>query len=400
MKILNVIPAYEPAWEFGGIVTATSYLCRALAQKGIDISVYTTDADGKGRFLNVPINKPINLGGVKVLYFHCDLFSKRAFYSKGLSDKLKETLWEFDLAHTSAIWQFVQLSVSNACKKYRIPYIVSSHGSFKKWPWQKNKIAKRLYWNTFGRKSIKETTAIHYTTELEREDSISTVPLLAKIPSFLVPNGIPFDEQKEVENKGRFPKINPDEFIILFIGRIHRTKGLEFALKAISRIKEKRIRFLIIGPEEDKAYSIYLKSLSTELGIREKVLWCGPVTKNETRDFYRKSSLMILTSNSENFGMTVIEAMSNGLPVLVSKNTGIWQDVVSNKAGVGVDLNVNLIAQEIKKLIEEPQMLSRMSKNASFLAKNKYNINNIASLMIKAYEDILNNKRSKNLKWQ
>jgi len=400
MKVLHVIPSYEPAWAFGGTVTATSYLCRALAQKGIDVTVYTTDADGKGGYLDVPLNEPVDLGGVKVWYFHCDFGVKKAFYSRGLSKKLKESLEDFDLIHTSAVWQFIQLAVSKVCKYYRVPYIVSAHGSFKEWPWQQNKIRKRIYWYLFGKRTMNDVAAVHFATELERKASISTVPLLSNIPSYVVPNGIPFNEKGRVQNKRQFLNIYPKEFIILFLGRIHKAKGIDFVLKALSLIENENFRFLIVGPEEDKAYSNYLKKLSNKLEIKEKIIWYGPVHKAETGSFYSSSSLMVLTSNSENFGMVIIEAMSYGLPVLISKNTGIWQDVVANNAGVAVDLNENSIAKEIEKLVVKPSLLSEMSKNASFLAKNKYNIDNIASLMIKAYEDVLTNRRSKGLKWQ
>ena len=107
MKVLQVVPSYEPAWAFGGTVTATSNLCRALAKKGIDVTVYTTNADGKGGYLDVPLNESVDLSGVKVWYFHCDLFPKKAFYSRGLVKKLDETIENFDLVDMSAMWQFI-----------------------------------------------------------------------------------------------------------------------------------------------------------------------------------------------------------------------------------------------------------------------------------------------------
>ena len=109
MKILHVIPSYEPAWAFGGTVTATSQLCRALAGAGVDITVYTTDADGRGGHLAVPIAQPVDVGGVRVYYFHCNIGPGSAFHSSGLSKTLRATVKDFDLVHVSAIWQWLQV---------------------------------------------------------------------------------------------------------------------------------------------------------------------------------------------------------------------------------------------------------------------------------------------------
>ena len=66
MKLLCVIPNYWPAFQYGGTVAAMHCLNRALAKKGIQISVYTTDLGLEGK---VAVNQEQNLEGVKVTYF-------------------------------------------------------------------------------------------------------------------------------------------------------------------------------------------------------------------------------------------------------------------------------------------------------------------------------------------
>ena len=129
MKILHVIPSYEPAWAFGGTVTATSELCRMLVRKGVDVTVYTTDADGRGGRLDVPLNTPVYLAGVKVWYLRGDFGKKKVFYSKGISNKLKKTINDFDLVHVAAVWQHIHQPVYNVCKNENIPIdkIESNH---------------------------------------------------------------------------------------------------------------------------------------------------------------------------------------------------------------------------------------------------------------------------------
>jgi glycosyltransferase involved in cell wall biosynthesis len=395
MKILHVIPYYEPAWASGGTVTAISNLCRALARQGIDISVYTTDADGKGGHLDVPLNEPIILGGVKTWYFHCDLLPKKAFYSRGLAKKLKDTVNEFDLVHMSAIWQWIGVDVFKVCKHFSKPYIVSAHGSFNTWCWNQNIIKKRFYWHLIGKKAIDGAHAIHFTVRDEREKSLSTLPFLMQKENFVVPNGIVLKEGKNIRDKLGF---STDQFILLFVGRIHRKKGIHLIIEAMKRIDNKNIRLLLVGSKEDTGYVSLLEKISKE--VEGKLIWHDTVSVNEVWDYYSSSTLFVLPSHDENFGMVVVEAMSCGLPVLISKNVGIWREIQSDEAGVIVNQDADEIAEAIKKLADDPELLERMRNNAKKSAEKRYDINKVASLMVKAYEDILTGRRSPELQWK
>jgi len=395
MKILHVIPSYEPAWAFGGTVTATSNLCRALAKKGVDVTVYTTDANGKGGYLDVPLNQPVDLGGVKVWYFHCDLFPKKAFYSRGLAKKLKETVKDFDLVHVSAIWQYIQWDVFKVCKTHKKKYIVTAHGSFNPWPWNQNKLKKSFYWGLFGKKTIKNAAAIHFTSKDERDKSLSTIPSLSEKKTFIVPNGILIKHDNDIRKK---LNISEDLFVLLFAGRLHRKKGIHFVVEGMKRIDNEKVLFLIIGNEEDSEYVNYLRKISE--GMNSKIIWEESVPADEIWDYYSSSDLFVLPSYDENFGMVVVEAMACGLPVLISKNVGIWQEVQIDNAGFVVNQDVDEVAYALRKFIENPPLLKQMSLNARKSAEKRYDINKVADLMIKAYEDVLTGRRSPELRWK
>lgn len=395
MKILHVIPSYEPAWAFGGTVTATSNLCRALARKGIDVTVYTTDADGKGGHLNVPLNETVDLGGVKVWYFHCDLLPQNAFYSKGLEKRLKESIKDFDLVHVSAIWQWIQINVYKACKAFTKPYIVSTHGSFSPWCWNQKKLKKELYWNFFGKSSIKNAQAVHFTTNDERDKAYSNLELLTKMPSFVIPNGIEINNKNKYEDIKKKLNIPNDKFLLLFVGRIHRVKGIHLVLQALKKLNIKEIIFLIVGNEEDNEYVNRLKKFN-----QNNVIWHESISREKLWDFYYSADLFVLPSYHENFGIVVVEAMSCGLPVLISKEVGIWKEVKTDNAGFVVNHDVEEIADVLKKCLDNPEQLKELSKNARKSAENRYDINKVADLMIRAYEDVLTGRRSPELNWR
>jgi len=394
MKVIHVIPSYEPAWAFGGTVTATSNLCRMLAKKGVDVTVYTTDANGAGGYLNVPLNQPIDLGGVKVWYFHCDFLPKKAFYSRSLVKKLKESVGDFDIVHVSAIWQWIQINVCKSCKFYNKPYIITPHGSFNPWPWSHIFLKKRIYWYAFGTKTIKAAAAVHFTTRDERDKSLSTVPILSKKKSFIVPNGILIKEGKNVRS---VLKIKDEQVLLIFAGRIHRIKGIHFIIEAMRKLKSNRLTFLIVGHEEDVEYVNHLKEICRELA--GNVIWKEAVSAKDIWDYYSSSDLFVLPSYDENFGMVVVEAMACGLPVLISNKVGIWREVQTDNAGFVVNQDINEITDVLKKCTENLAFLQELSHNARESAGKRYDINKVADLMIKAYEDVLIGRRSPELQW-
>ena len=102
MKILHITPSYEPAWHLGGVVRSVSQLCRGLAKLGHEVTVFTTDS-GKDRRLAVPVNQPVEVGGVTVYYFKTDFFLKFA-YSRSLGAACRRLIKNFDLVHLTAFW--------------------------------------------------------------------------------------------------------------------------------------------------------------------------------------------------------------------------------------------------------------------------------------------------------
>jgi len=405
MKILFVIPSYEPAWAFGGTVTATSNLCRALAKKGVDVTVYTTDADGKGGYLDVPLNQPVDLGGVKVWYFHCDLFPQKAFYSRGLAKKLKETVKNFNLVHVSAIWQWIQVDVSKYCKDNNKSYIITPHSSlmYDAFYYVGSQLWKKLYWKLFGRKTIGNATAIQFLCEGERERS---KVLCEGVKSFIVPNGIDLVKFSRVpENRTLLRKklnLAQDTIILLFLGRIHPKKQIELVIESLPEVLKynKNTVFFVAGPVENKEYCKRLKELSQKLNVNSHVIWVGAVNNQEVLDFYSVSDIMVLPSIVEGISMALTEAMCASLPLLISNRVANWYEVMEDKAGIVIEPDFQSVRDALLKLCLSPNLLQEMSKNARKSAEKRYDINKVADLMIKAYEDVLTGRRSPELQWR
>lgn len=116
--------------------------------------------------------------------------------------------------------------------------------------------------------------------------------------------------------------LNKTNKVVLFLGRITLQKGPEYFLHAARRVlkKEPKARFIMAG-SGDMHYKMI--ELAADLGISDKVLFPGFLHGKELEEIYQAADLYIMPSVSEPFGLTPLEALKNGTPVLISKQSGV-----------------------------------------------------------------------------
>lgn len=397
MKILHITPSYEPAWHLGGVVRAVSQLCRGLAKLGHEVTVFTTDS-GKDRRLAVPVNQPVEVGGVTVYYFKTDFFLKFA-YSRSLGEACRRLIKNFDLVHLTAFWCYPGIPAGVAARSQRMPYLVSIHGTLRKAALQHKAWKKWLYFWAVEKRNVRGAAAIHYTTAMERElDGFHRFPA----SSFIVPNGLEVKEFQELPDKiaaratfGLCPRTQ----VVTFLGRLHPIKNLDLLIKGISEIslKKKGVVLLLAGPDAGAESS--LRRLAQSSGHNSRIRFLGPVGAEDRRKLMAASDMVALVSSNENFGNAAVEAMLAGVPVLVSEHVGISREVQADGAGLVVPLKVEAIAQGLTQMLSDPDRLKAMGRAAAASARRRYDIDTVARQMATAYEDILSGRRSPELYW-
>ena len=198
MKILHVIPVYEPAWGAGGVVRTVSQLCRGLAKLGVDVTVFATDF-GNGQKLPVPVDRMVEVGGVKVWYFRTDFLHKFA-YSRSLGEALQRRTPEFDLIVFSTFWCYPGIPAGVEARKRGVPYIMFPGGILSDYALAHKHLKKRLFFKLFEERNLRQASALRYEVEMERE---GTVPRQLTAPSFVVPNGLMAEEFQNLPEKAR-----------------------------------------------------------------------------------------------------------------------------------------------------------------------------------------------------
>ncbi len=402
MNILTVFPAYEPAWAFGGVVRCSSNLCRAMAQAGATVSVYTTNANGQGGLLPVPVGRPVVTGGVSVTYFPSTFGKGSVWDSRALLHKLETTIHDFDIVYVSAIWQWMGIAVGRCARRSGIPYVVGPHGSFHPASLAQGMVKKKIFWYAFLKRCIMNASALHYTTEYERR--VSKMLLPGKT-SFVVANNLS-DDQLEISETHFFNLrkefgIPKESFLLLTVARPDPVKRLDLLLQAMALVKAQMptVGLLIVG-DFDNAYGKKMKRLAVKLNISRQIYWIGYQTGAALKACYCQSDLFILASAHENFSMVAAEAMAAGRPVILTKHVGIAEEAERFKSGVMTDFDHHAIADAAVGLANDGERRLEMGKNAGKVARQLYSGDHVARRMLSVLENICHGTRNPECAWE
>jgi len=384
MKVLHVTPTYVPAWRYGGPIRSVHGLCKALAAQGVSVDVATTTVDGPAT-LEVPVDRPVELDGVKVRYFHSP-FLRRLYWSPGLAGFVRDHLAEYDLVHLHSIYLWPTGFAARAARSRRLPYVLSPRGMLvDELIRRRNRWLKTAWINFFERRNLREAAMVHFTSEMEAADAARLgVEWRAHC---IVPNGVDV-ESDPPPARNPAPLQNPfgGEPYVIFLGRLTWKKGLDRLIAAITQVAGARL--LLVGNDED-GYAQTLGKLIAREGVAERVKFAGPVTGAAKDELLRRAALLVLPSYSENFGNVVLEAMSEGCPVVVTREVGAAPIVEQSGAGLVADGEPSVLAAAIQRLLGDPGLRSRMGLRGRDTVKASYAWPAIAAQMKAQYEALL-----------
>ena len=240
-------------------------------------------------------------------------------------------------------------------------------------------------WATLQRPAIQHAACFHATAEIEYED-IRRAGF--RQPVCVLPNGIdvPTEDSREVRPKG--PRR------LLFLGRIHPIKGVENLVRAWAVVEKKFPEWTldIVGPN-DVGHAGDMKGLANKLDA-ERVNFPGPAYGPDKLRAYRNAELFVLPTHSENFGMTVAEALAVGTPAIVTKGAP-WTGLEKLGAGWWIDIGVDpLVACLEEALDNSPEALQEKGERGREWMRAEFSWERVARDMESAYRWLLDGGES------
>lgn len=159
-----------------------------------------------------------------------------------------------------------------------------------------------------------------------------------------------------------FPEIttSPEERMVLFLGRLTIAKGADYLLRSAQKVIQlyPMVKFIFVGKGE------MIKSLidlSIDLGISQNVVFTGWLNHQQVDDAYKKADLFVMPSITEPFGLTALEAMRNGTPVLISRQSGV-SEVIQNCLKVDF-WDIDDMANKILSVLKYRPLKETLSEN-------------------------------------
>ncbi|HEX2060530.1 MAG TPA: glycosyltransferase [Thermoanaerobaculia bacterium] len=361
MRILHVVPTYLPARRYGGPIVAVHGLCKALAARGHEVDVFTTNVDGDGT-LDVPVATPVTVDNVRVHYFPSPF--PRLYWSPAMQRAL-ERIADYDVAHTHAVYLWPGVALARAARKANVPYVVSPRGMLvPELIRRKNRVVKTLWLRTFERPALAHASAIHFTSQLEWEEA-KRVGLPLPSPA-VVPNGIDLEAR---------PNVAREENLLVFLGRVNWKKGLDRVIEALPPLAN--VRFVIAGNDEENL-TPRLRELASRLGVADRVEFAGPVYGEAKNELLARATLFVLLSTSENFGNAVLEALAMETPVVLSPDVGLADEVAGANAGA-------IGAESIAALLRDRARREEMGRNGRLLVASRFTWPRVAEAMENVY---------------
>lgn len=383
MRVLEVLPSYSPHW--GGPVAVLEAVAPRLVSKGIEVTLCVT----RGHRVGNPVPPP---SGVSLEVFDTDLGGRIwTAHSMEVARQLPRLVYQYDVIHIHELWHHLGSVAARCARRLRKPYVVSPHGALDHWALSHKGFRKRLYGAAIERPALEAAAAIHCLTA----DEARQLRLFGvRAPVRVIPNGtseisvVPRPlarsrlEDRHTQLRGKV--------VLVFLGRLHPVKGLPLLVKALAAVSDKQdsLRLLIVGPDEGAKATA--QRLVTELGLCHKVIFAGPVYESEKLDILSGADVFVLPSYSEGFSVAVLEAMSCGLPVIITPACH-FPEVSENKAGIVVAPDVGELANAIGTLAGSATLREEMGKAGRDLVRSRFGWDTIADQWADLYSDVVAN---------
>lgn len=381
MKILNVITSVNPAG--GGPIEGVKQVGQVLVEGGHTFEVASLDAPNDPWVAECPLTV-FPLGPSRTSYA----------YSPHLVPWLRSNAQRYDAIIARGIWQFGSFGVWLALHKSETPYYVYTHGMLDPWfkvTYPLKHLKKSLYWPWGDYRVLRDARAVCFTCEEERvlaRQSFSRYRCNEVVVNYGTsgPQG-EADATREVFLI-RFPELRSKR-IVFFISRIHEKKGCDLLIEAFAKMtkRDSSLHLVIAGPDQ-MGWQGQLQALGERLGIADRISWPGMLTGDLKWGAFHAADVFMLPSHQENFGIVVAEALSCGLPVLISNKVNIWREIESDGAGLVDDDTVAGATRLLEKWLDMThEERQDMRAKAQLCFRERFEIHKAALSLINVLKD-------------
>ena len=332
LGIAHVIPGLDP--KGGGPSFTIPPLCRSLGERDLAVELHVCDGERT------------EVSGLNVHSYALNSHSTRLFLSTAMSRGLNSAATRCSVFHSHGLWMANSYYCDQVCKQHHAKHVISVHGALAPRAFEKSKFKKLVMWWALQRSILQRASCIHVTGEQEychvRQLGVKTpIAIIGLGTDCPAPNSNPKARLKGRDEKKR----------ALYLGRIDPIKCLPNLIDAWKSLSLANWELHIVGsgaPEYVEQVRQHIRQSSAT-----NILLRAPVYGDEKSREYYASDLFVLPSSTENFSLTVVEALSHRVPVIATLGTP-WGILKHRGCGWWVNNSI----ESLRKTLSEAVLLS------------------------------------------
>ena len=301
----------------------------------------------------------------------------------GLQTYLRAQLKLVDVVHVHLARDLITLPAAAAVSRSRVPLVVQTHGMIDE---SERRLAAVIDW-IYTRRVLRESCRILSLTDKENASLLAVAG--TALPVTAIGNGIAVPSWKSSR------PLSPE---VLFLARLHPRKRARYFVEMARTLLDEgtEARFVLVGPDEGEGDLV--RELIAKYNFGDRLTWEGPLSPEDTLDRMREASIYVLPSVQEVFPMSVLEAMSLGLPVVITESNGLSEPLKRAGAGVVVDETLEGLVSGTRGLLDSAPLRAQTGDTARALIRDEYSISVVAAHLESIYAEAVESRRTRKVK--
>jgi glycosyltransferase involved in cell wall biosynthesis len=277
---------------------------------------------------------------------------------------------DFDEVQTHSLFSLSAVYAIVLCAMRRVPIFLWPHGSLDPFDLRKKARFKGLVGPVVTRRLLDRCAGMLFTTSHESAIAVTYGSRTSRdvVPLPVAPLSLSAADPDEWRRRHGIPADVP---VILFLGRIDYKKRVPLLVEAIAHLARRDAHLVIVGdgPESER---LLVMEAAERFGVADRLHITGWLEGEDRVDAFSVAHVFALLSDAENFGLSIIEAMSAGCPVVISDRVFLAEDLERGGGAVRVPRDAVVAAQAIDRLLNGPDEARAMGERGKELVEREF----------------------------
>jgi len=368
LRIAHVVAVYSQDGAYGGPTRVAFAQAKQLARSGHDVTVFAGWM-GEG-------NPPTRIDGLPVVLRRVRRVMPKVGFAgliaPGLWRAIRRRLTEFDIVHVHLARDLITMPIARVAAESDVRLILQTHGMIVR---SANPLALPID-RTMTRHVLRKAARVLTLTE---EESVE----LANIAKFPVPTEV-------LDNGVSLPEIAnrpyPTAREVIFLARLHaRKRPAAFVAAAIDLAPSwPDVTFTLVGPDGGEAAAV-VEQIRLSGVAGDQIRWTGPAAPDEVIERISRAEIYVLPAIAEPFGLTLLEAMSAGVPVVLGQKSTLASVISEADAGRVFDESPGSLASAIESFLRDPDAATHSGRNGRRLVESRWSISAVVGKLDEIY---------------